>query len=505
MRNVLCFPYISTLLAYILLINPAFSQSALPPSTPIHSTHTLLIALLFVTSIVFIAAAMYLNRRYKQLLERELSLNTHYEQLTQEAANKNEKLYDTNNQLYNEIAKHESTEELLIETRNYLQSIINSMPSILIGVNNEGIVTHWNTAAQDKTGIPYIQALGTYYGEVINEPNIKIKSIQRTIQTQKLTKLEAIQEGKGHSARYKDITIYPLTSMDLASAVIRIDDVTSRVQLENMIIQNEKMGSLGELAAGVAHEINNPLGTILQNLQNIQRRLSDDLPQNSKVAQTLHTDIKVIQQYLQERKIFSFLEDIKSAGERAASIVTNMLEFSSSNTFTHEPVEMITLLNRSVDLAVSSASLSKEYDQITFTIVRHLPDQFPVIYGSSAELQQVILNLINNAYQAYSDHFLNTLIENNNTCTGALTIDVTLSTDANNAVIQIKDDGPGMDEWTQRHIFEPFFSTKEATKGTGLGLSVSYFIITEHHNGSISVVSEINKGTTFTITLPLKH
>jgi signal transduction histidine kinase len=293
--------------------------------------------------------------------------------------------------------------------------------------------------------------------------------------------------------------------MDLASAVIRIDDVTSRVQLENMIIQNEKMGSLGELAAGVAHEINNPLGTILQNLQNIQRRLSDDLAQNSKVAQTLHTDIKVIQQYLQERKIFSFLEDIKSAGERAASIVTNMLEFSSSNTFTHEPVEMITLLNRSVDLAVSSASLSKEYDQITFTIVRHLPDQFPVIYGSSAELQQVILNLINNAYQAYSDHFLNTVIENNNTCTGALTIDVTLSTDANNAVIQIKDDGPGMDEWTQRHIFEPFFSTKEATKGTGLGLSVSYFIITEHHNGSISVVSEINKGTTFTITLPLKH
>ena len=504
MHNVLCFPYISTLLAYLLVINPAFSQTSLNDSLAIQQPESLFIITLFITSTLLVLASLYLCRRYKHLQRKERALNNHYEQLGKEADSKNEKLYNINNQLYNEIAKHENTEELLIETRNYLQSIINSMPSILIGVNSDGIVTHWNTAAQNKTGIPYIQALGTYYADVISEPNIKIKSIQRTINTQKPTKLEAIQDGKGHSARYKDITIYPLTSMDLNSAVIRIDDVTSRVQLENMIIQNEKMGSLGELAAGIAHEINNPLGTILQSLQNIQRRLSDQLPQNAQVADELQTDMEAINLYLQERKILSFLDNIKSAGERAAAIVTNMLEFSSSNTFTHEPIELITLINRSIDLAISSASLSKEYDQITFSIARHLPAECPIIYGSSGELQQVILNLINNAYQAYNDYFLSTLITNPNVTEGALTIDVTLSINESNVIIHIKDNGPGMDEWTQRHIFEPFFSTKEATKGTGLGLSVSYFIVTEHHHGSITVASELGQGTTFTITLPIK-
>lgn len=504
MPNTHHFPYILTLLGYFLVINPAFSDNNInqPPAIP--SVESLMVIILFITSAVLITAGLYLFRHHKHLQLKERALNNHYKALNQETISKNEKLYDINNQLYNEIAKHENTEELLIETRNYLQSIINSMPSILIGVTSEGIVTHWNTAAQNKTGIPYIQALGTYYADTMNEPNIKIKSIQRTISTQKPTKLEAIQEGKGHNSRYKDITIYPLTSMDLNSAVIRIDDVTSRVQLENMIIQNEKMGSLGELAAGIAHEINNPLGTILQSLQNIQRRLSDELPKNAKVANELQTDLKAITLYLQERKILSFLDNIKSAGERAAAIVTNMLEFSSSNTFTHEPIELITLINRSVDLAISSASLSKEYDQITFTIARHLPEECPVIYGSSGELQQVILNLINNAYQAYNDHFLNTLTTHPCISEGALTIDITLSINTSNVTIKIKDNGPGMDEWTQRHIFEPFFSTKDAVKGTGLGLSVSYFIVTEHHSGSITVASELGQGTTFTITLPIK-
>ena len=474
-------------------------------SSTISQNQEFFISLLFAVSLSLLIIAIFLYKHFVKLQQKEKALNARYELLSQQTAEKNEKLYNTNNQIYEEIAEHESTEELLIETRNYLQSIINSMPSILIGVNREGIVTHWNTAAQDKTGISYIEALGTPFHEVFDETHIKASSIQSSIDRKKPYRLEAIQEGTGAKANYRDITIYPLTTMELDSAVIRIDDVTSRVQLENMIIQNEKMGSLGELAAGVAHEINNPLGTILQSLQNIQRRLSDELSGNKNTAETLNTDVETINRYLEERKILTFLDSIKSAGERATSIVTNMLEFSGTNTFKHEPVQLIPLINRSLDLAISASSLSQEYDNIQFSIVRELPDACPIIYGSSAELQQVFLNLVNNAYQAYSDHFLNQSIENKSTEEGLLTITVSLNIDKNDVVIEVKDNGPGMDEWTQKHIFEPFFSTKGADKGTGLGLSISYFIISEHHGGEITVNSEINKGTTFTLRLPIKE
>jgi C4-dicarboxylate-specific signal transduction histidine kinase len=144
---------------------------------------------------------------------------------------------------------------------------------------------------------------------------------------------------------------------------------------------------------------------------------------------------------------------------------------------------LIELLNRSLDLAISSSSLSKEYENISFNIFRHFPEQCPVIYGSSAELQQVLLNLINNAYQAYSDHFLSSAIASNNTQEGIFTVDITLSINTENAIITIAANGPGMDEWTQRHIFDPFFTTKDKESGTGLGLSLLINFVEEHKFG----------------------
>ncbi len=454
---------------------------------------------------IFAAIATGLAIYVVYLRKSEQLLNKVYKDLQQQSSQRNDRLYNINNQLYEEISKHELTKARLTETRNYLQSIVNSMPSILIGIDRNGIVTHWNTAANNKTGTPYHQALGQHFQSVINEPIISMKLITTAIDQQKPQKLEAIQEGHGSNARFRDITIYPLVTTDAENAVIRIDDVSSRIQLENMIIQNEKMGSLGELAAGVAHEVNNPLGTILQSLQNIHRRLSTTLSANNETAKRLSIDLHTINQYLEERKILLFLSNIQEAGERAASIVTNMLEFSRSNSFQHKPIQLIELLNRSIDLAISASSVSQKYENITFTIVRDFPDTCPLVYGSAAELQQVILNLINNAYQAYSDAYLQTSINEEITKPGELDITISLTTDKQHAIITVSDNGPGMDDWTQKHIFEPFFTTKEAGSGTGLGLSVSYFIITEHHQGSIGVESAMGNGTTFTIKLPLNR
>jgi PAS domain S-box-containing protein len=451
-------------------------------------------------------AAYRLHKKKKVLQLKEQALDEYYAELTEQSAERNDKIYEMNNQLYQEIAKQEDTEALLLEAKDYLRGIINSMPSILIGIDKDGLVTHWNNAAQDKTQISYENALGKHFQSIIDEPNINMRLITTAIEKRKPKRKEAIQEGHGSNARFKDITIYPITTIDIESAVIRIDDVTHRVQLENMIIQNEKMSSLGELAAGVAHEINNPLGTILQSLQTIQRRLSDDLIANIQVAEEKGIDLEKLVSYLEERQILAFLSNIKDAGERAATIVTNMLEFSGTHTQKHEPIQLVDLLNRSIDLAISSSSLHRKKDNIQITINREFVSTCPPVYGMAAEIQQVILNLLNNAYQAYSENYTQKIADETKIKpNGKLVITVSLIIEKNDAVIKISDNGPGMDEWTQKHIFEPFFTTKETGKGTGLGLSVSYFIITEHHRGSITVESRANKGTTFTIRLPIKR
>jgi len=378
------------------------------------------------------------------------------------------------------------------------------MPSILIGINRKGIISHWNMAAEDETNTPYNEALGKKIHHLLPDIGITEQAIETAIDRHKPHKREGIQDGHGSNARYKDITIYPLSSTDNDGAVIRIDDVTLRIRLENMMIQNEKMGSLGELAAGVAHEINNPLGTILQSIQNIQRRLSDNLTSNNDTAEYLDTDLKKIIAYLEKRKITYFLDDIKSAGERAAEIVTNMLEFSRPHN-QHELINLIEMLDSSLDLAISSASSNRT--KTSMNIIRRFPDKCPMIYGSAAELQQVILNLISNAHQAFIEKTQNKTGKKNSPPDPLSKLDIliNLSFTNTNAIITVFDNGPGMDNWTQRHIFDPFFTTKDVGKGTGLGLSVSYFIITEHHGGSIEVESQEGNGTTFTIYLPINN
>ena len=128
--------------------------------------------------------------------------------------------------------------------------------------------------------------------------------------------------------RYEDVTVYPLMSNGVEGAVIRVDDVTERVRIEEMMVQSEKMLSVGGLAAGMAHEINNPLGVILQASQNVLRRVSPDLPVNARVAGECGITLSSVQQYLERREILTFLEDIRQSGQRAAEIVANMLSFS---------------------------------------------------------------------------------------------------------------------------------------------------------------------------------
>lgn len=446
--------------------------------------------LLLLTVTVF---ALFRSRiKHKQAKD---SLIRSQKALEQRVIERTNKLRSINNQLYEEIAKHEITEELLQETQDYLQSMINSMPSILIGVTREGTITQWNVAAEQMTHVESADALGKSITDLDIGFAIDIKMIRDAIDQGTSQINESILQDNDGEQAYIDLIIYPLLSGEISGAVIRIDDVTMRVRFENMMIQNEKMVSLGELAAGMAHEINNPLSAILNGVQNINRRTTEDLPANLETAKSLNITIEQIREYLSQRGVYKFIDGIKDAGERSAHIVTNMLEFSRASSQKHKPVNLVSLVEHSIELSNNHLHLRVD-DGATkrISVVKNYESDLLQAPCSAAEIQQVVLNIISNAAQSFSsDAFKQDFTP---------TITVTLKSVDSNALIIIEDNGQGMTESTKRHLFEPFFTTKDVGKGTGLGLSVSYFIITEHHDGQIEVDSTLGKGSRFTITLP---
>ncbi len=289
---------------------------------------------------------------------------------------------------------------------------------------------------------------------------------------------------------------YPLIAGDTIGAVIRTDDVTDRVRMQEMLVQTEKMLSVGGLAAGMAHEINNPLGAILQSCQNIQRRLSEELPANLKVAEDLGLDLAVVHKYMETRSILQFLVRIQEAGNRASKIVNDMLSFSRRSELHFEPIDLKDLLETTVRLASSDYDLKEDYDikQIDFSMDTD-PKLGPVECDKT-EIEQVILNLIVNAAQAMAKQ-----------PPQGKAPKITLRTrlDGDYARLEVIDNGPGMEEETRRRLFEPFYTTKDVGVGTGLGLSVSYFIIYDQHQGSIRVESAPGEGARFIIRLPLRQ
>ena len=405
-------------------------------------------------------------------------------------------LQKTKFQLHREIARHDVTEELLLETRDYLSCLINSLPTVIVGVTDEGYVTHWNIAAEEITGLSSQSALGQKLSAVYHAPPIPPEQIHITIGEGVPYVREAIPFGDDADARFLDLTIQPLVSPDTLGAVILVQDVTLRVRMERSLIQNEKMLSLGVMAAGLAHEINNPLAAIMSNLQTINRRLSPGLAANVQAAETLNISFHELMQYLERREIPRFLDGIQQAGERAAKIVKTMLEFSHAHNSEFAPHNLAALVDESLELATNTLELKTNGKTRMPFIIRDYDPNLPLIECSASEVQQVLLNLLLNAAQAFQ------LAEDP---TAAPTINIRLATDRDQVILDIQDNGPGMSNKVRKHIFEPFFTTKDVGVGTGLGLSVSYFIIKEHHQGSIEVASKTGVGTRFTIRLPIRQ
>lgn len=266
-------------------------------------------------------------------------------------------------------------------------------------------------------------------------------------------------------------------------------------ETHNQLLQSEKMASIGQLAAGVAHEINNPIGYVLSNVTSLRKYMDDIfrmlekyqlsepyLPEKTQLEiNQFKSDIDI--EFLREDSFNIFNESTEGI-HKVKKIVENLKEFSRiDNAKDWEESDIHKGLDSTLNIAANEikyrANVIKDYGTL------------PLVYCKLSEINQVFLNLIINACQAF-----------NNDALGTITIKTWHDTDDKKVYIMISDNGCGIPEENLKKIFDPFFTTKPIGVGTGLGLSISYGII-QKHKGSLRVESDIGKGTTFLISLPL--
>jgi len=387
-------------------------------------------------------------------------------------------------------------EDALRKARTYLSNIIDSMPSMLIGITPDLIVTQWNRQAEIVSGIKLDDVIGKTLEEIMPRLSDEIPLIKRSIAEKKRhVDSQRVYFNKSEKI-IEDITVYPLIADGVSGAVIRIDDVTDKVHMEEIIIQNEKMLSVGGLAAGMAHEINNPLAGMIQTANVLSRRLglNQNISSNIRAAEEVSLSLDIMHQYLELRDIPNMINNINLSGKRISDIVNNMLSFVRNSEDLISSHEINQIIDQSLDLAVIDYNLKKKYDFKKIRIQKEYSSDLPKVLCEMTKIQQVFFNILQNGAHAMSES------SDRDPCFILRTyFDAVMQM----IVIEIEDNGPGMSETVQKRIFEPFYTTKPIGVGTGLGLSVSYFIITENQKGEMTVESRPGEGAKFIIKLPV--
>jgi len=273
-------------------------------------------------------------------------------------------------------------------------------------------------------------------------------------------------------------------------------DITELRRSQEVMIQSDKMLSVGGLAAGMAHEINNPLAGMMQTADTMARRLNgkNDIPANFESAKRAGVSMDSIKNYMESRGILSMVNTIIESGIRVANIVNNMLSFSRKSEGRFAYHNMPELFDKALELATTDYNLKMQYDFKQIVIDKKYEEDLPRVYCEGGKIQQVFLNILRN-----SAHAMQTAGIEKPTVSAR----IFLYKKNDKICIELEDNGPGINESTRKRIFEPFFTTKPVGEGTGLGLSVSYFIITENHRGDMRVESQPGAGTKFIIRLPL--
>ncbi|MBI2425072.1 MAG: PAS domain-containing protein [Candidatus Hydrogenedentes bacterium] len=405
--------------------------------------------------------------------------------------------------VFRDVTEEYARQRELAQMRSLLQNTLDSMPSALVAVDAQGQVIQHNMRAMAWASGAQGSAIDAPLEQAFPLLSRQLERVREAVATREVmeeTKIPMVTDGE---TRYHNVTVFPLTENGVVGAVIRVDDVTDRVHLEEMMVQSEKLNSIGSLAAGMAHEINNPLGIMLQSAQNVVRRFSPDLEANRRVAEECGVSLAQVRRYCEEREIFAFIEDIREGGSRASAIVSNMLQFSRRSESRMQPASLPELIERTLDLASHDYDLKKKFDFRHVEIVRDYEEGLPLVPLIVTEIEQVILNILKNGAQAMSEG--GTVLAADGVTHERPRFGIRVYAAGEFGAIDIEDNGPGMPEAVRRRIFEPFFTTKPVGSGTGLGLSVSYMIVINTHGGLLDVKSEPGRGTKFMVRLPLRR
>ena len=351
-----------------------------------------------------------------------------------------------NSRLYKSLEQRASEYH---ELKDFSENIIESINVGVVVEDVNGRVVGWNKALEDMTGLNRDAALGKPIDEAIPEDFLQRLSEHRHLYKQRWNGLTV------------NLSLTPLLDKTGAARgrLIMIDDITARIRLEDQLIQNEKLTSIGLLAAGVAHEVNTPLAVISSYSQMLRKQIPPD------------------------DAGYKLLEKITAQTFRASEIVNNLLSFSRMNATEFASVNVHKVINDTLSLLEHPLKTS----QIRVTV--NLLAEAPLVTGNAGKLQQVFLNLFLNARDAMPD---------------GGTLDIRTAIVDGRIEIVITDSGGGISREHIKKIYDPFFTTKTAGKGTGLGLSVSYGIVQEH-GGSISVESNVGRGTSFRLDFPLSR
>ena len=277
-------------------------------------------------------------------------------------------------------------------------------------------------------------------------------------------------------------------------------------ETQTQLIQNEKMSALGNLVAGVAHEINNPIGFLNGSIKNAQEHV-EDLLAHLVLYQNYHPNVaEAIQENAEDIDLDFLCEDLpkllqsmESATARISSISTSLRTFSRADTEHKISAD----LHEGIDsaLMILKYRLKANEHRPNIQVIKNYSD-VPAVLCFPGQLNQVFMNILANAIDALDETNKGKSFSEIKSQPNCIVITTQLSADQQWVVIKIQDNGVGMTEDIQQKIFEDLFTTKDVGKGTGLGLSIAHQIIVEKHCGTIEVTSSLGQGTEFTITIP---
>jgi len=441
--------------------------------------------------------------RAKEQAQAIASANLALEEATKEAEASRERAEAANEKLSRGQAS-------LLQAHEETTQLLEAMSSVLISVASDDRLTACNTNAQRVLGIDAKTAVGARLKDLglkWDWPVIE-KAIADCRANQRPARIEEVRFTRPDDTQgFLGITINPLNTKGVGQGgfLLTAADITDQKILQGQLAQSQKLESIGQLAAGIAHEINTPTQYVGDNTRFLKDSIGDLIAIVDKYSELMASEngpkdwakrsaeIKAALdeldfEYLKE-EVPKAIEQSLEGVERVATIVRSMKEFSHPGGDEKQMAD----LNKAIE---STITVSRNEWKYVAEMVTELDPTLPLIPCLLGDINQVILNMIVNAAHAITD-----VVGKDSGEKGTIT--VSTSRDHDQAEIRISDTGTGIEKDIIAKVFEPFFTTKEVGKGTGQGLAIARNVIVEKHGGTIDVESEVGKGTTMIIRLPI--